>query len=817
MINKIIIQNLYQQVLKEEVTKDSFLYQVRRDERFSSFITNVVNYEHAIQQLKRKGYIYDLQEAEKDVLATNLQLFTEATKKPKLTRDTVNDIEFQMGWREEYYAMKPDKRDQDKAAELALKNINKDPIYYTRLKAGEKLEKKDPTDPVEVGKNKAKLIDKDNATKPLKGSEKAKADPKGPSEKAKGKPTGVKQMKDSAPMKSLKEELGLDEGSQKINKKYTHFFLLKSTNKIINGFEYAKDMDKESIAYYAKYDLADMDLKPKDVSVLTVRGCKQKGIDPFDPNNWGNPWGNNVDESKKKILEGDLDHRSFQYYIVSGNKIIVGFKDRNGTGDFIHSHPGMGLTIKSRGELLQKDIDPQIDSNWKLLRGVNDYEFKYKNMREGITSTSDDKPVKGKEVSFTIQDKNNPDKRIQVKKTVQSGKKTKNDEFQFTLSGGLKLVISKSNRGISSVYFDSEGSNKVVDIDKNLSLIVDKIFPKDGEKINEYADDDDKDRYNEIEEEYGTPEIKKILDKVDNLGFNLPGEAMNEILIDRDFLKNWDLKGSLEHGEITEEEIQKLVDWRNKYVKKKTINNLRESIKSIIRKKLNETPGMDDGPNVKKKKLNDLMTRYDWYFEDNDDKFVKEKGQLTHDKVIKLVQDLGREGIDIFNSYAPDDKQMGNISESMTVGKDGKLSNNLTHSDGWHLISAIYKSGDTDLYDKVNNIQIKSKEENNDDKLSSDAYLEIEKVLKQKGVYDKYKQYLDTSVNENNHLDYIKQMDSMEPDEIADIVLANGFHKDSQKNKVALQILAKDIKGGKASPKSKKAFQQLANTLKETK
>jgi len=73
----------------------------------------------------------------------------------------------------------------------------------------------------------------------------------------------------------------------KVNPKYTHFFLLKSTNKIVNGFEYGKDMDKESIAYYAKGDLKDMDLKPSEVSVLTVKGCKQKGIDPFDTNNWG--------------------------------------------------------------------------------------------------------------------------------------------------------------------------------------------------------------------------------------------------------------------------------------------------------------------------------------------------------------------------------------------------------------------------------------------------------------------------------------------------------------------------------------------------
>lgn len=70
-----------------------------------------------------------------------------------------------------------------------------------------------------------------------------------------------------------------------VNKKYTHFALDKATNKIVNGWEY-KDLDKESIAYYVKGDLKDMDIKPAEVSILTAQALKKRGIDPFTWDSW---------------------------------------------------------------------------------------------------------------------------------------------------------------------------------------------------------------------------------------------------------------------------------------------------------------------------------------------------------------------------------------------------------------------------------------------------------------------------------------------------------------------------------------------------
>lgn len=70
-----------------------------------------------------------------------------------------------------------------------------------------------------------------------------------------------------------------------VNKKYTHFVLDKATNKILNGWDY-KGYDKEDIVQHVKDDLKDMEVKPSEVSILSVQGLKKKGIDPFTWDSW---------------------------------------------------------------------------------------------------------------------------------------------------------------------------------------------------------------------------------------------------------------------------------------------------------------------------------------------------------------------------------------------------------------------------------------------------------------------------------------------------------------------------------------------------
>lgn len=648
-------QQLYQKVLNEEMSQSQFLFQIRRDEGLSSFITNTNTYDQTIVQLKNRGHIFDINEAKEETfdLLGSIKVLTEATKKPKLDQDHANDYEFQQGWRYELDDMK--EPDIDKAREKALKNIESDPIYYTRLLL---LKTKKPTkrtdQPIEINASKTNVVDKDNAVKPVKGIEKDKKTPKGSAEKA-TKPVGVKTMKGGpGEMKVVSEQMFVGSDGK---------------------------MDRDD------YEILHTD--------------------------WIEDILNDIELFKKqKLTKDELKDHIMQY--------LAKYASHTKT-----KQPSV------------KELISYVIKNFDKLKKDFDYLKEIK-LNESIFS-SDDKPVKGKEVSFTVEDHSDPNKKLQIKKTVKSGKKSKDGTFELSFTQGDKLTMTKTNQGVTSLYFenpsDAKIHDKVVDLDKGLATLADKIFPKDKDvnenniiktgtfkktklrdiikdlpdgtifqhssreqrgdefwkhdtnkfektgpltfkslssgdhqkdydlkdtksfdfpgqikiiknAVNEYADGE-KDDYDEIEDTYGTPEIKSILKKCDNLGFDLPGEAMNAILTDKDFARNYDFDNN-------QPDVQKLIAWRDSIVKKKKAHEaLRESLKKIIRKKLYEQD--IKGPTVKKNELNDLMKRYDWYYETSDNDSLKKRGQETHDKAMDLVNQLGDTGIEIFNSYAPDD------------------------------------------------------------------------------------------------------------------------------------------------------------------
>ena len=59
------------------------------------------------------------------------------------------------------------------------------------------------------------------------------------------------------------------------------------------------------------------------------------------------------------------------------------------------------------------------------------------------------------------------------------------------------------------------------------------------------------------------------------------------------------------------------------------------------------------GPEVKKKRLEEYMKKYEWGFQNSEDPYVRSNGSQKHAIVSKLVHELGDEGVAIFNSYAP--------------------------------------------------------------------------------------------------------------------------------------------------------------------
>jgi len=180
------ITELYNKHIQGEVSREKFIYEVRRDPNFSHWITNLTSYDDAIRILKNKGIIQEAKKAVKE-----------------LTLDQVNPYEFKKGieyelglknnaisdWGHEFTS----KPDYLKCQKKVLTNLAKDPLYYTRLCSGQKSDTS--TDMTEVGK-KVVPANKASQMKDVKGA-KVKSNVKdtlGNKEKAKGKPAKVKEM-----------------------------------------------------------------------------------------------------------------------------------------------------------------------------------------------------------------------------------------------------------------------------------------------------------------------------------------------------------------------------------------------------------------------------------------------------------------------------------------------------------------------------------------------------------------------------------------------------------------------------------------------
>ncbi len=100
----------------------------------------------------------------------------------------------------------------------------------------------------------------------------------------------------------------INESEFKVNPEYTHFAIDKSTGKIVNGWDYEADEDRESIRYYCKMDLEDMfpERKFSEFKVLTTRSLQKQGIDPFSWDSWQKTTINESEEGNSKVLASKI-------------------------------------------------------------------------------------------------------------------------------------------------------------------------------------------------------------------------------------------------------------------------------------------------------------------------------------------------------------------------------------------------------------------------------------------------------------------------------------------------------------------------------
>lgn len=119
--------DLYRKHKAGDVSREKFLYEVRRDEKLP-WITNLTSYDDAVKILKNKGVVTEAKTKNSETSKTKI------TASKTLTVDYVNPYQFRHGLVHELEQL-GDHSDESlsKAKEKVLKNLTKDSTYYTTL------------------------------------------------------------------------------------------------------------------------------------------------------------------------------------------------------------------------------------------------------------------------------------------------------------------------------------------------------------------------------------------------------------------------------------------------------------------------------------------------------------------------------------------------------------------------------------------------------------------------------------------------------------------------------------------------------------
>ncbi len=373
------VQNLYKQVISEEISVEKFMYTVRRDNVLSKYINNIMLFEDVVNVFKNKGFIWETEDKKEDESFNFIKSFSiiqesnklKGGKGDKLTVDQVNFYEFTKGWKHEMEHTD----DVDKAKEIALDHLAEDPMYYTRLEMMElQANKKKRTDlPKEYSKKD--MVDKDNATKPVKGFKKyVKDSTKRIDNKASKKPVGVKQLKGGPGelvSKPLNEAANITELIQQLitlaasgaaagiflkaagafdnNDRLT--FEKKLMQTYIDKKQYGKAYDV--MAYSPLSDELEKHFeKDPNFNKVIEDGHKK----------------NYVHSVPKKEKLDETYNSKHQFFVIKKYndkyKIYDGYVKKQDASTFLHDNPSMGFVVKTKVEVNNMGLNPGDKKNW---------------------------------------------------------------------------------------------------------------------------------------------------------------------------------------------------------------------------------------------------------------------------------------------------------------------------------------------------------------------------------------------------------------------------------------------------------------------
>lgn len=310
-------QQLYNQLLKKQISQEKFLYEVRRDERLTNKITKFNSFNDTISILKRNSIISEE--------TYKVDKSTVEIKNDFATIDIVSPYEYEKGIDFELDLVDksvgqnmPTNIELDVASKKVLKNLASDGQYYTKKMQSpeEKKQEKDNLRPEELKKDmmaknqmtKAKVLKenvelsnwldlyKNNSDKFKNEFNKLGIDNTIPPTLAWNRISD--KDRNSIYNKILNNKVDTvitNKLSENLGDGYTHFAIMKSNNKIADGWdyselydEYEKAYDNQSIREYTKGDLIDNfpDNKPGDFKIITRKSLERSGVNPSDTNNW---------------------------------------------------------------------------------------------------------------------------------------------------------------------------------------------------------------------------------------------------------------------------------------------------------------------------------------------------------------------------------------------------------------------------------------------------------------------------------------------------------------------------------------------------
>jgi len=308
-----------------------------------------------------------------------------------------------------------------------------------------------------------------------------------------------------------------------------------------------------------------------------------------------------------------------------------------------------------------------------------------------------------------------------------------------------------------------------------------KDAPESDEDLDEYADGDE-DKYQEIDDRFGNDEIRKTLSgyDVDNLGFDLAGEAMNAILMHKDWADRWDIQNPAD--------LNTIKAWRDSIVKKKQSVNESKKLKKTV----------DD--------INPYEFRKGWKYEYECDPKLQQDQNIDKAKEIAL-KNIIKDPIYYTNLFSKKPN-----AEPKKSTKPGSEKADKSTNDKVELKDKVgqMKPVKKDKGDKSN---VKGNMGNQEKAKGSPKGVKTMKL--KESIRKELRSLLKEDVY-NQHVEALRDMVKMKPEDLAKQVLDNKLPMTGLRKDFVAKVLGKHVADGNTSPEVKQAFLKVNDKLNES-